>query len=88
MVGPVASGKSSLLTSMLGQLKREGGGFLLASGARIAYAAQSPWVFSGSLRENVLFGRPFEQGWYDDVVAACCLTPDIQLLPAGDQTEM
>ena len=40
---------------------------------RVSYASQDPWVFSGTLRENVLFGLPFKQPWYSNVLEACAL---------------
>ena len=88
VVGPVASGKSSLVCALLGQLTRTRGVFVLARGARLAYAGQSPWVFSGSLRDNVLFGLPLDAAWYAAVLDACCLRPDLAQLPLGDATEI
>lgn len=88
IVGPVAAGKSSLLCSLLGQLKRVNGAFLQRNGVTVAYAGQSPWVFSGSLRDNVLMGSPFDQARYDSVLDACCLRPDLAILPSGDATEI
>ena len=40
---------------------------------RVSYASQDQWVFSGTLRENVLFGNPFDKEWYDAVIEACAL---------------
>jgi len=40
---------------------------------RVLYASQEPWVFSGTLRENILFGQPYQLNWYNTVVEACAL---------------
>ncbi|GLG99909.1 Multidrug resistance-associated protein 4, partial [Gryllus bimaculatus] len=55
-------------------------------GGSVAYAAQEPWLFAASLRSNVVFGRAFDARRYRDVVRACALTRDMQLLPQGDKT--
>jgi ABC-type multidrug transport system fused ATPase/permease subunit len=55
---------------------------------RVAYCAQVPWVMGATLRENVLFGAPFEERRYLRVLEACALGPDLAQLPAGDQTEI
>lgn len=55
---------------------------------RIAYAAQEPWIQNCSLRENICFGSPFIQSWYDIVVDVCALHQDIDSLPAKDFTEI
>jgi len=52
----------------------------------IAYTAQNPCLFSGTVRENILFGAPWNAEWYDRVVFACALERDFQLLPFGDMT--
>ncbi|XP_024119607.1 multidrug resistance-associated protein 4 [Oryzias melastigma] len=52
----------------------------------MTYAAQQPWVFPGTIRSNILFGKEFDQQKYDRVVKACALKRDLELLPAGDQT--
>jgi len=53
---------------------------------RLAYTAQDPWVFPGNVKENILFGSDYDQKWYDQVVEACALRPDLGTLPHGDLT--
>ncbi|CAN0033043.1 unnamed protein product [Ectocarpus fasciculatus] len=53
---------------------------------RLAYASQEPWIQSGTIRENILFGRAMEQARYDAVIRDCALERDLSLLPSGDQT--
>lgn len=86
IVGPVGSGKSSLLSALVGQLTRKRGTFAVRG--RIAYAPQAPWVFAGSVRENITFGSAFEPERYAAVVRACALETDFASFPAGDATEL
>lgn len=52
----------------------------------ISYASQEPWVYSGSVRDNILFGKDYDPVWYDQVVEACALKRDLILLPHGDHS--
>jgi ABC-type transport system involved in cytochrome bd biosynthesis fused ATPase/permease subunit len=54
----------------------------------VAYVAQQAWIQNASLRENILFGSPMREQFYGNIVDACCLTSDLDILPAGDQTEI
>lgn len=54
----------------------------------IAYAAQSPWILNGSVRENILFGHGFKGRRYKRVLEAVSLQQDLDLLPEGDATEI
>ncbi|KAM9820901.1 ATP-binding cassette sub-family C member 4-like [Neosynchiropus ocellatus] len=84
VVGPVGAGKSSLLSTILGELSCETG--TLKVRGRIAYASQQPWLFPGSIRSNILFGRELDPKRYKQVLKACALTKDLELLPDGDLT--
>ncbi|XP_078379983.1 ATP-binding cassette sub-family C member 4-like [Oculina patagonica] len=84
VVGPVGSGKSSLLMMMLGELRITEGSLCIRG--KIGYVPQEAWVFSGSVRQNIVFGQIFEQDRYDKVIRACCLEQDVELLPEGDLT--
>uniref|UniRef100_A0A182X2U3 Uncharacterized protein n=1 Tax=Anopheles quadriannulatus TaxID=34691 RepID=A0A182X2U3_ANOQN len=86
IVGPVGSGKSSVLQVLLRELPVESGRLQLAHGCSIAYASQEPWLFTGSLRQNVLFGEQLDQYRYRQVLKVCALQPDLAHLPAGDMT--
>ena len=66
IVGPVASGKSSLLMMLLGEIPVIKANKLNVNGS-LAYVGQQPWVFSGTLQENILFGREFNKERYDEV---------------------
>ncbi|XP_048874207.1 ATP-binding cassette sub-family C member 9 isoform X1 [Brienomyrus brachyistius] len=54
----------------------------------VAYATQKSWLLNATVEENITFGSPFNKQRYKAVIDACCLQPDIDLLPFGDQTEI
>lgn len=54
----------------------------------IAYVSQQPWIQNATLQENVLFGKALNKSLYNRVIDACALSPDLKILPAGDQTEI
>ncbi|XP_037656316.1 multidrug resistance-associated protein 4 isoform X3 [Choloepus didactylus] len=84
VIGPVGAGKSSLLSAVLGELPPSQG--LVSVQGRIAYVSQQPWVFSGTVRSNILFGKKYEKERYEKVIKACALKKDLQLLKDGDLT--
>ncbi|KAF7342738.1 ABC protein [Mycena sanguinolenta] len=86
LVGRVGSGKSSLLQGLIGEMRTTGGKW--AFGGSVAYCPQSAWIQNATLRDNVLFGRPFDEDRYWRVIEDSCLLPDLQLLADGDLTEM
>jgi ATP-binding cassette subfamily C (CFTR/MRP) protein 1 len=54
----------------------------------ICYVAQTPWIFHGTVRDNILFGLPYNQDLYNKVIDLTALKPDLQILPGGDLTEI
>jgi ATP-binding cassette subfamily C (CFTR/MRP) protein 1 len=84
VAGPVASGKSNLLKSILGDLTIVEGTCAVCPSK--AYAPQTPWTALGTVRDNIVFGKPFDEAFYRKVVHACALEPDLKLMEAGDQT--
>ncbi|CAI9178844.1 unnamed protein product, partial [Rangifer tarandus platyrhynchus] len=84
VVGPVGAGKSSLLSALLGELPPSQG--KISVHGRIAYVSQQPWVFSGTVRSNILFGKKYEKERYEEVIRACALEKDLQLLEDRDLT--
>ena len=54
----------------------------------IAYVAQQAWIQNQTLRDNILFGKEYHSATYNEVLEACALKPDLEILPAGDQTEI
>ncbi|KAG1750696.1 ABC protein [Suillus lakei] len=85
IVGPVGSGKSSLLQGLIGEMRKVSGH--VSFGGRIGYCPQTAWIQNATLRDNITFGQPFEEDRYWRVVEIACLLPDLQLLPDGDLTE-
>ncbi|KAI9534115.1 hypothetical protein NQZ68_016833 [Dissostichus eleginoides] len=86
VVGHVASGKSSLLSAMLGEMEKKSG-FVSVKGS-VAYVPQQAWIQNASLKDNILFGGERKESWYHRVLEACALLPDLDILPAGDSTEI
>ncbi|CAL1547665.1 unnamed protein product [Lymnaea stagnalis] len=86
VVGTVGSGKSSLLSAMLGEMKKLKGKVTLKD--RVAYVPQEAWIQNASLKENILFGSPYSSDKYQKIVNACALQPDLDILPAKDDTEI
>uniref|UniRef100_A0A914V1R6 ABC-type glutathione-S-conjugate transporter n=2 Tax=Plectus sambesii TaxID=2011161 RepID=A0A914V1R6_9BILA len=86
VVGKVGAGKSSLLSAVLGEMEKLKG--YVGMRGRVAYVPQQCWIQNQTLRQNVVFGKPFDQAFYDRVVDACALRPDIAMLPHGDSTEI
>ncbi|CAG8488090.1 12093_t:CDS:10, partial [Acaulospora colombiana] len=86
IVGSVGSGKSSLLSALVGEMKRVHGEVIF--GGSVGYCPQNAWIQNATLRMNVTFGLPFHEERYSQVIRDCCLEPDLAILPAGDMTEI
>jgi ATP-binding cassette subfamily C (CFTR/MRP) protein 1 len=86
IIGTVGSGKSSVLAALAGDMRKTGG--KVKMGASRAFCPQYAWIQNATLKENILFGKPNEPDWYNEVVDACALRPDIEILPDGDLTEI
>ena len=71
----VGSGKTSVLSALLGEMNKVQG-HVLVSGD-VAYVPQTAWIMNATLRENILFGRDFDQKLYDQVLEACALRHDL-----------
>lgn len=85
-VGPVGSGKTSLLQGIIGEMRKTSGS--ITFGGSVAYCPQSAWIQNATVRENVCFGRPFEEERYWKAIHDSCLGPDLEILPNGDMTEV
>ncbi|PWA31974.1 hypothetical protein CCH79_00018855, partial [Gambusia affinis] len=84
VIGPVGAGKSSLLSAILGELPRDTGALRVKG--QLAFASQQPWVFPGTIRSNILFGRELNPKKYEKVLQACALKKDLDVFPDGDLT--
>ena len=81
--GKVASGKTALLQALLGELDTLGG-VVVRSDDMVGYCAQTPWLQSMSIRDNILFSSPYEEARYKQVLDACALTADLANFKHGD----
>ncbi|KAJ3103717.1 Multidrug resistance-associated protein 1 [Phlyctochytrium planicorne] len=86
VVGAVGSGKSSLISAMIGEMKSNRGSVTFSGS--VGYTTQQAWIVNASVKENILFGRPYDEKKYNEVVRACCLLPDFAVLPDGDLSEI
>ncbi|XP_051770127.1 ATP-binding cassette sub-family C member 3 isoform X1 [Ctenopharyngodon idella] len=86
VVGHVGCGKTSLVSALLGEMEKLEGQISIRGS--VAYVPQQAWIQNCTLRDNILFGRPYVEQKYRCVLEACALTPDLEVLPGGDQTEI
>ncbi|RYO03918.1 Oligomycin resistance ATP-dependent permease [Alternaria tenuissima] len=86
IIGGVGSGKSSLLAALAGDMRKTSGEVIF--GASRAFCPQYAWIQNATVRENIIFGKEFNRKWYDQVVDACALRPDLNMLPHNDATEI
>jgi ABC-type multidrug transport system fused ATPase/permease subunit len=101
IAGPTGSGKTSLLMALLGEMTLIKGKVFLPGGysredvhpdpetgftESVAYCAQQAWLVNANIKENILFAAPFDEKRYKDVIVACALERDLEILDNGDQT--
>ncbi|XP_051926933.1 ATP-binding cassette sub-family C member 3-like isoform X2 [Hippocampus zosterae] len=86
VVGHVGCGKSSLISALLGEMEKLEGDVSIRGS--VAYVPQQAWIQNATLRDNILFGKPYNEQKYRCVLEACALTPDLEVLPGGDMTEI
>ncbi|KAH6898211.1 P-loop containing nucleoside triphosphate hydrolase protein [Thelonectria olida] len=85
--GKVGSGKSSLLLAMLNEMELQSG-HVSCPNEPIAYFQQLPWLQNKTIRENIVFHEHFDPARYQQVIHACALQPDLDMLREGDQTKL
>lgn len=91
IVGPVGSGKSSVFGALLGDMHLADARSCAINldesvSSKLAFAPQEAWLLSDTIQQNIIFGRPFDSSWYDEVIQRCCLHPDLEMLSDGDMT--
>ena len=86
--GLVGSGKSSLIAAALGMMEHRGGQIARRKGTTVALAGQVPWIMNASVKDNILFGKPFRKDAYENVLDVCCLRDDLMQLKDADETEI
>ncbi|KAJ6444580.1 ABC multidrug transporter [Purpureocillium lavendulum] len=85
IVGPVASGKSTLLKGLLGEVP-VATGHIAMSGGKLSWCDQSPWILNQSIRDNIIGYSLVDEELYQKVIKACELERDLTQLPNGDMT--
>ncbi|XP_048451624.1 ATP-binding cassette sub-family C member 8-like [Rhincodon typus] len=89
IIGKVGSGKTSLISAILGEMMTVSGHVVWASANQpLAYCAQTAWLRNASLQDNIVFEESFDEERFQTVIEACALQPDIDILPAGQLTEI
>ena len=83
IVGSVGGGKSSLLSSLLGETRCLGGCVCVNGG--MALSEQRPWLLNDTVRSNILYTSAFDEEKYQRTMKACCLEQDLRAFPGGDQ---
>ncbi|KAJ3300226.1 Multidrug resistance-associated protein 1 [Borealophlyctis nickersoniae] len=86
IVGSVGAGKSSVIAALLGEMYKSKGKVTVRGS--VAYVPQTAWIMNATLKENILFGKPYDVKFYEATIAACGLAADIEMLPGGDSTEI
>lgn len=86
IVGSVGSGKSSLISALLGEMDKTSG--RVNTVGSVAYVSQQAWIQNATLQDNITFGKSLDKSLYNKIVDACALRQDFDMLPAGDQTEI
>uniref|UniRef100_A0A8C7QL30 Multidrug resistance-associated protein 3 n=1 Tax=Oncorhynchus mykiss TaxID=8022 RepID=A0A8C7QL30_ONCMY len=86
VVGHVGCGKSSLVSALLGEMEKLEGQISIRGS--VAYVPQQAWIQNATLRDNILFGKAYNEQKYRSCLEACALTPDLEVLPGGDLTEI
>ena len=86
VIGTVGCGKSSLLSALAGDMRVIDGTVRLSTTR--AFCPQYAWIQNTSVKNNILFGKEYNESWYKKVIDACALAPDLEILPNGDQTEI
>ncbi|XP_076819731.1 multidrug resistance-associated protein 1-like isoform X1 [Clavelina lepadiformis] len=86
VVGQVGSGKSSLISCLLGDMEKTNG--KVAVQGSVAYVAQQAWIQNMTLQDNILFGQTMNEEKYEETLDACELREDLKMFPTGDQTEI
>ncbi|KAI8873555.1 P-loop containing nucleoside triphosphate hydrolase protein [Ramicandelaber brevisporus] len=86
IVGKIGSGKTALLSALVGEMDRISGS--MSINGSLAYCTQQSWIQNATVRDNILFGRPYDEERYRKVIKICALERDLKTLPDGDNTEI
>lgn len=84
LTGPVGCGKSNFIKLILKELPTQNGKIDIVG--KISYCSQEPWIFTGTIRENIVFNQIFDNKKYMQIIKICALENDLAILPLADQT--
>lgn len=88
VVGRVGSGKSSLLSGLLGEMHKLAATSKLNVNGSTAYVPQQAWIKNDTIQSNILFTTEMNESFYAEIIDACALKTDFDVMIAGDQTEI
>ena len=86
VVGRVGSGKTSFVSSLVGEMTRNAG-VVMVNGS-MSLSAQQAWLVNDTVRGNILFGKPYDEAKYNEILKVCCLEDDLKVLAGGDMCEI
>ena len=86
VTGKTGCGKTSFLAALMGEMNRISG--VVATRGSVAYSAQQAWILNDTVRNNILFGKEFDDAKYEEVLSVCCMKNDLKTLQGGDQCEI
>ena len=86
IVGSTGSGKSSILSAILGEMHAFQGRINVFG--KIAYVSQASWIKNSTIKENILFGKKFDEKFYENCIDTCALKDDLKLFEMKDETEI
>ena len=87
VIGSVGAGKSSLISTLIGELYTAPTSEIGIKGS-LSLVPQQAWIMNETVKNNILFGKPYDEEKYNRIIRACALEPDLLQLPAGDNTEI
>jgi len=86
IVGKVGSGKSSILLAAMNEMVKISGE--VKKNGKVAFIQQEAFLLNDTIKDNILFGEPYDEAWFNKVLDICQLRPDLETLAAGIQTEI
>lgn len=87
LIGPVACGKSTIINALVGEARIFSGSVWMTS-KDVSVCQQSAWICSGTIREQITGDYGFSQSWYNEIIHACALNTDFEIMTDGDLTDV
>ncbi|KAF5548078.1 multidrug resistance-associated [Fusarium phyllophilum] len=86
ITGPSGCGKSLVLRELISARGGQHPDLLHPGG--VAYCSQTPWIFQGTIRDNIVGQSELDNSWYQFVIRSCELDVDLDRMPQGDDTDV